>query len=113
MAIQIINGPIIAAGQSISDGLDCSAGSIIKITMPGNWTTAELTFQTSSDGVMYNDIFEQNGQEVMCTCHPGTAIIGLPLLVGWVKFRSGTRARPVPQVELREFAVAIDTRAIN
>jgi hypothetical protein len=110
MPIQIINGPIIAAGQSLSDALDCSAGQLIKITMPGNWVPAELTFQTSSDGVLYNDIFERDGSEVMCSVHPGTAIIGLPLMVGWIKFRSGTRARPVPQPELREFAVAIETR---
>jgi hypothetical protein len=113
MPIVIINGPIIAAGESLSAPLDCSAGKIIKITMPGNWTKAELTFQTSSDGVLYNDIFERDGQEVMCAVQPGTAIIGLPLIVGFIKFRSGTRARAVPQAELREFAVAIDTYGIN
>jgi hypothetical protein len=108
MPLKVLNGPFIAAGESISDALDCSDGRIVKITMPGNWAPAELTFQTSSDGELYNDIFDHDGNEVMCSVHPGTAII-MELNVGWIKFRSGTRATPVPQPELREFAVAIAT----
>jgi len=38
----------------------------------------------------------------------GTGIIGMRLNTGFVKFRSGTRERPVVQPELREFAVALD-----
>jgi hypothetical protein len=33
-------------------------------------------------------------------------------MTGWVKFRSGSRKQPVPQPELREFAVAIDVLEI-
>ena len=52
MAIQVLNGPTIAAGDSLSDGLDCSGGKIVKITMPADWTFADITFQTSSDGIV-------------------------------------------------------------
>ena len=50
-----------------------------------------------------------NGQEVLCTVFEGTAIIGMELVTGFLKIRSGTRDRPVAQEASRAFAVAIDT----
>ena len=109
MPLTIINGPIIDAGESLSSGIDCSAGAIVKINMPGNWVgAAPLTFQTSSDGVMYNDMFMPDGRELAYTVTAGTGIFVPRLTTGFVKFRSGTREQPKPQTELREFAVAID-----
>jgi len=108
MPLTIINGPIIDAGESLSAGIDCSAGPIVKITMPGNFVGDTITFQTSSDGIMYNDIFDPSGTELMFRVIAGTGIIGMRLTTGFVKFRSGTRERPVVQPELREFAVALD-----
>ncbi len=108
MPLTIINGPIIDAGDSLSAGIDCSAGPIVKITMPGNFVGDTITFQTSSDGIMYNDIFQPDGTELMFRVIAGTGIIGMRLSTGFVKFRSGTRERPVVQPELREFAVALD-----
>lgn len=106
----VLNGPTISAGESLSDALDCSAGRAVKLTMPkDDWSYADITFQTSSDGVGFNDIMRPDGTEVMCTVFPGTAIIGLDLPIGWLKIRSGTRDRPVEQDEIRTFAVAIDT----
>ena len=108
MPLQILNGPIIAAGDSLSAGIDCSAGPIVKITMPGNFVGDTVTFQTSSDGIMYNDIFQPDGTELMFRVIAGTGIIGMRLSTGFIKFRSGTRERPVVQPELREFAVALE-----
>ena len=111
MPLQILNGPIIDAGESLSAGIDCSAGPIVKVTMPGNFVGDTITFQTSSDGIMYNDIFQPDGTELMFRVIAGTGIIGMRLTTGFVKFRSGTRERPVVQPELREFAVALDVPA--
>jgi hypothetical protein len=109
MPLVIINGPIIQAGESLSSGIDCSAGAIVKITMPGNWVgAAPLTFATSSDGLMFNDMFMPDGHELTYTVVAGTGIFVPRLTTGFIKFRSGTREQPVPQPELREFAVAID-----
>ena len=108
MPLQILNGPIIDAGESLSAGIDCSAGPIVKVTMPGNFVGDTITFQTSSDGIMYNDIFQPDGTELMFRVIAGTGIIGMRLTTGFVKFRSGTRERPVVQPELREFAVALE-----
>jgi len=108
MPLQILNGPIINAGESLSAGIDCSAGPIVKITMPGNFVGDTITFQTSSDGIMFNDIFQPDGTELMFRVIAGTGIIGMRLSTGFVKFRSGTRERPVIQPALREFAVALE-----
>ena len=107
MPIEIINGPTIPAGEALSDAVDCTGGKIIKITLPGHWNQADLTFQTSSDGVLFNDIMRPDGIEVKCTIVPGTAIVGLELITGFVKFRSGGREHPINQNELREFAIAV------
>jgi len=77
--------------------------------MPSGWTHADVTFMTSSDGNGYNDILHTNGLEVSSAVFPGTAVIGLGLVKGWLKIRSGSRDRPVVQTERRQFAVAIDT----
>ena len=50
-----------------------------------------------------------DGLEVSCAVFAGTCVIGMELVTGWIKFRSGSRDRPVEQEERREFAVAIDT----
>jgi hypothetical protein len=109
MAIVILEGPKILAGESLSNGLDCSAGTIFKLTMPFTWTHADITFQTSSDGNGYNDILHTNGLEISSAVYPNTAVIGLGLVRGFLKIRSGSRDRPVIQTEDRTFAVAIDT----
>ena len=56
--LQVLEGPKIEAGESLSDGVDCSAGQLVRITMPYTWTPAPITFQFSTDGVFYNDMFQ-------------------------------------------------------
>jgi hypothetical protein len=77
--------------------------------MPAGWDFADITFQTSSDGVGYNDILHTNGLELSSAVFAGTAVIGLGLVRGFLKIRSGSRDRPVVQTARREFAIAIDT----
>jgi hypothetical protein len=98
----------IQAGQSLSDPVDCSAGPIVKLTMPGNFVGDTISFQTSSDGLMYNDMFMPAGNELIYTVIAGTGIFVPRLTTGFLKIRSGTRERPVVQPELREFAVALE-----
>jgi hypothetical protein len=76
--------------------------------MPGGWVSADLTFQTSSDGIMFNDVFDPAGNEITYAVQAGTGVVGMRLTIGFVKIRSGSRDDPVPQPELREFAVALD-----
>ena len=64
MALTIVDGPTITANESLSDGVDCSAGTIVRITVPQEFTPANLTFQVSSDGNFYNDLFDSKGEEI-------------------------------------------------
>jgi hypothetical protein len=112
MALTVINGPFIEAGESLSDGVDCSGGNAVRITMPGKWDGGNLTFQISTDGTLYNDLFTIDGKEVTMVVEPGAAVrISAEWASFWnfIKFRSGTRDHPVVQKELREFAITLHT----
>lgn len=109
--LQVLEGPVIAADESLSEPIDCTAGQLVRITMPEGWTPAALTFQISTDGLFFNDLFGFDGYEVAIDeVVPGSAVL-IPENVGraiaFIKFRSGTRGNPVPQEAGRLFAVAL------
>ena len=110
MALTVVNGPIIQPGESLSDGVDCSGGNAVRITMPAAWTPANLTFQISTDGGGYNDLVDVKGDEVTLVVVPGSAVqVDLEWTHFWnfIKFRSGTRAFPVAQPVQRDFAITL------
>ena len=112
MPLQVLNGPTIAAGDSLSDGLDCTSGRIVRLTMPADWTPANVSFQISSDGVFYNDVINTSGQEIMMPVVAGSAVLVASLGdnldgVAFLKIRSGSRSHPVIQAAQRAFAVAV------
>jgi hypothetical protein len=112
MPFAIVNGPIIAVGQSLSNGANCAAGKMIRITVPREFVGEALTFQVSTDGQFYNDLYDAEGNEITVVAKPDTGIV---LQDNWVKslphikFRSGTRENPVEQREDCRFAIAIET----
>jgi hypothetical protein len=115
MSLQIVNGPTIKAGESLSDGVDCTAGQIVRLTLPANWTPANITFQISSDGGFYNDVYNEDGEEVLVANAPaGSAVVFKPgmsnrfVAFAHVKIRSGTRDNPVKQQQQALFAIALD-----
>jgi hypothetical protein len=112
MTLQIVDGPTILAGESLSDGADCSAGGIVRITIPQEYTKANLTFQVSTDGAFYNDVFDVHGEEITVAAQPNSAIIvheRWTKSVNFIKFRSGTRSHPVEQNVDCKFAICVDT----
>jgi hypothetical protein len=113
MALTIVDGPTIAAGESLSDGADCSAGTIVRITVPQEFTSANLTFQVSSDGNLYNDLYMAGG-EVTLAAKANTGIVvaeAWTKSINFIKFRSGTRSHPVAQKTDCKFAIAVETAA--
>ena len=114
MTLTVLNGPVIEAGESLSEGLDCRGGQLVRITMPQEWgDDAPLTFEFSTDGQFYNDMFDLKGFAVTIEkVVPGSGVI-IPADVGraiaFIKFRSGTRGNPVVQNEQRYFAVTLVT----
>ena len=112
MTLNVINGPIIAAGESLSDAVDCSGGDAVRIAIPAEWTGANLTFAISTDGNGFNDLFDLEGNEITMVVEPGAAVrIDRRWASFWnfIKFRSGTRDHPVVQRERREFAITLRT----
>lgn len=113
MSLTIVDGPTIQLGESLSDGVDCSGGNIVRITVPQEFTRANLTFQSSSNGDLYNDLYDAEGNEVTLVAKPDTTIIieaPWARSLGWLKFRSGTRSAPVEQTrDTVLFAVALET----
>jgi len=116
MTLQIIDGPTILEGESLSDGADCSAGDIVRITIPQEFKDANLTFQISTDGNFYNDLYLPNGNEVTIAAKPDCAIVIQGEIWGkainWIKIRSGTAAHPVEQTVDCKLAIAIDVPAV-
>jgi hypothetical protein len=111
MPLNIVDGPTIAANESLSDGADCSSGTIVRITVPQEFTPANLTFQVSSDGNFYNDLFDSRGNEITCVARPSTGIIiseHWARSIAFIKFRSGSRDHPVKQREDCKFAITVE-----
>jgi len=111
MPLEVVFGPIIEQGESLSLPIELNAGDLVRVTMPAEWTTAPLTFQFSTDGQGFNDMFFLDGHEVMIkTVVPGSGVIipqEFARAIQFIKFRSGTRGKPVPQAARREFAMAV------
>jgi hypothetical protein len=112
MALHIVDGPTIAAGESLSDGADCTGGSIVRITIPQEFTPANLTFQASSNGEFYNDLYDSDGDEVTLPVQPDSTVVvsaHWTRSIGFIKFRSGTRDAPVEQKQDCKFAIAVES----
>jgi hypothetical protein len=111
MPLLIIDGPTILAGESLSDGVDCSAGSIVRITVPQEYTAANMTFQVSSDGNFYNDLYTTDGEEITITAKPNTGIVvheHWTRSIAFIKIRSGTKSHPVEQREDCRLSIAVE-----
>jgi hypothetical protein len=111
MTVKIYIGPFIQPGESLSDAADCRAGQPVRLTMPGAWDDAPLTFQVSTDDLMFNDLYDHRGEEIEIVVVPGAGVIVPPdwlRSATYIKFRSGTSDAPRPQSDLREFAIAVD-----
>lgn len=115
MPLTVVIGPTFQAGEFLSDVIDCSAGPIVRITVPMNWPGSYLTFDVSSDGAFYNPLYNALGEEVRIPAKAGTGILiqqQWSMQAGYIKFRAGPHATPEPVPELCEFAVALLTEPV-
>jgi hypothetical protein len=108
----------IPAGSALSAPLQVPANlQAVRIIMPDAWDAAPITFQLSADGVSWWDLhhvaegttgmwspYETGVQSVVANSG-----VLLPsdagLNIGWLKFRSGSRSKPVNQSAARTFMV--------
>jgi hypothetical protein len=112
--LTVIDGPTIKRGESLSDGADCSAGTIVRITVPREYEDGDMpnhmTFQVSSDGNLFNDLFDDEGHEIAIAARANTGIVidrSWARTVAFIKVRSGTRDAPVLQKTDCKLAMAI------
>jgi hypothetical protein len=86
-------GSLSAAGQSVGNAL-------VGIVMPAAWTTANLTFQVSQDGVTYQELYDNTGTAVTVTTAASyTHALAPAAWMGfnYIKVRSGTSGSAVTQ----------------
>ena len=103
----------IPVGQSLSNAIDCDTGAPVFVFIPAEWTSALLSFEISPDGVVFHDLFDNSGRELVFNI-PAGGCVGIPALwdaVLHLKIRSGQRDNPVPQEAARTITITIDTSA--
>lgn len=99
---------LILNGQSLSGLIQIGAGDLVAVEMPAVWTAAAITFQTSSDGVTFQNLFDDAGVEIKLVVAASQNIaIGEGANAkaehfrgaAYIKIRSGTSAVPVAQAQ--------------
>jgi hypothetical protein len=58
------NAVVFLAGQSISNAVKLTGNTLLAIQFNTLWTTANITFLGSSDGVNFGPIFDSSGNNV-------------------------------------------------
>jgi len=102
----------IAQSASLSNAVLITGRLPTRIDMPAAWTAANLTFQVSTDGLTYNNLYGDAGTEYTVTAAAARAIVLDPVDfagVNYLKIRSGTAATPVAQEVARSLAVVTRT----
>jgi hypothetical protein len=109
----------IPANSSMSSGVECSGGKLVRLITPSDWTSAAvLTFQLSPDGVKWNDLYHVDPKslasyEVSVPNVVPNASVAFPSGTGaslpWVRIRSGTHATPVKQAADRLFQLVLES----
>ena len=110
MALQLVKATI-PAGQSLSNGVSLGAGRLVRIRVPPQWQSANLSFQCASADVLdqYRDLYHRGGNEIILNSVRPNTVIGFPadithfLQDAWVKIRSGHAGIAVPQPVACEF----------
>jgi hypothetical protein len=96
-----VNVPI-GAGANLSDVIDLGTARLIGLWIPAGWTSANLSFQASPDGVTFGEMTDDTGAAISVVAAASTFIIfSKPsqwLGVRYLKVRSGSSGAPVAQV---------------
>jgi len=98
----------IASCGNLSAAVDLRGCAVLRLEMPASWTTANLTFQISSDASTYRDMYDAYGTEYTVMAAASRAIImsaGDFFGVRYFKIRSGTSGTPVTQTAARSIGV--------
>jgi len=100
----------IPAGQSVSNSADLSAGNMVMLLTPDDWTPANISFLVSEDNVKFRILHDSNGMEIVKAMAPGRAINVDPGYTSgslYVKLSSGSSLYPILQAAARDFVIII------
>lgn len=91
----------IANGTSLSGAIDLGAATLFGVQIPSSWTAASLTFQASTDGVTYSNLYDSVGTEIVASVAASQFVV-MSIPAQWIgirflKIRSGTSGAPVNQ----------------
>lgn len=109
MSAPFITTASIAISTSLSAPIDLQSYRLARIAMPASWDAANLTFQSSPDGVLpYQNVYDSAGNEYTVIAAAGRDV-RVPL-ADWltdrfIKIRSGTNGSPVNQTAARTLTV--------
>lgn len=98
----------IRAGQSLSEDISLGSRRLFALLLPEAWTAADLTFQSTINGVDWFDVFDEYGDERVIVCAASRMITVDPgpwLALSMLRLRSGTSETPVSQSADREIFV--------
>lgn len=109
MSAPLITTAAIAISTSLSGAIDLQSYRLARIAMPASWDAANLTFQSSPDGVLpYQNVYDASGNEYTVTA-AAAHDIHIPvtdwLTDRFIKIRSGTSGSPVTQTASRALTV--------
>src|SRR5262245_53279763 len=99
----------IPAGQALSNVVDITTGKVNLVIMPSAWTGAYLTLQVSIDNVLWGDVWEGTSEAIR-QVFPSSAFVINPDVTAhvlYLRFRSGTRDKLVPQEAERVFQLSV------
>jgi hypothetical protein len=100
----------ILAGQWLSTSVDLTAGNMVMLITPDDWTAANIGFQFSEDNINFRDLYDDSGHMILKPIGPQRAINVDPTFTAgalYVKFVSGSRLNPVLQAADRVFTIII------
>jgi hypothetical protein len=106
----ILKNAVIAAGASQSEIVNLQGVSLLAIEMPGEWTTADITFLAANDPAStFLPIYDDAGAEVKVASANAVASRMITLDAAalklapyqFIKIRSGVAATPVNQAAAR------------
>lgn len=101
--VTIANGASLSGAVQLGYPVGPSARGVrevlVGIKMPGSWTSADLTFQVSTDNSAFYDLQTQTGEaSAKAAANQWVAVDpNLTRGVGYIKVRSGTAGSPVNQ----------------
>ena len=103
----------IPINTALSNALSIDGDVLCEIQMPATWTTAHVTFQTSPDGVNFQDLVDTSNAEVDLTVTQAKNRRVNPDLyhgIVYLRLRSGTTATPVNQAAARVLTLVFEDR---